>query len=147
MASRWGTPTWVFFHTLISKIDESKYLDMREELLGHIKRLCEVLPCPDCADHATHYLSNIHHVRLHTKDSFKRMLVQFHNQVNHRRLKPSFSYDQVNIYDNLNLRYIVNVFTAEFTKPLHNPRYFSDSMARTSRVRIVVEWLRVKGLI
>lgn len=146
-AARWGTPTWVFFHTIIAKIDESKYMDYREELLGNIKRLCEVLPCPDCADHATRFLSKIHASRLPSKESFKQMLFYFHNHVNYRRHQPAFSYDKIAIYDTLNLSYITNVFVTEFTRPLHNPRYFTDGMARNTRVKVMVDFLRSKGLI
>jgi len=147
MTARWGTPTWVFFHTLIAKIDESKYMECRDDLLGHIKRLCEVLPCPDCAEHAIAHLSRIHIQSLPTKDSFKHMLLQFHNQVNYRRYQPGFSSDKLVVYDKLNLGYLVKVFVHEFTKPLHNPRFFSDGMARNARVQMVVQWLKVKGLI
>ena len=133
MGSRvWGIPTWIFLHTLIAKLPDEKYV--ADEMLTQLKQLCSVLPCPDCANHATSYLNKIHAKHVPTRESFRQMLWTFHNAVNVRLKKPIFRLEQLAIYDRVHLGYVYATFLREFTKPLHNPRLFMDSM---SRMRIV----------
>ena len=59
MSKSWANPTWFFFHTLIEKIHPNHYLVIKEEVMAYIKKICSMLPCPDCAQHATHYMTQI----------------------------------------------------------------------------------------
>ena len=143
MGSRtWGIPTWIFLHTLVAKLPDHAYV--AEEVLGHVKRLCSVLPCPDCAGHATSYLEKIHAKHVPTREAFRQMLWTFHNSVNIRLKKPVFRYEQLAIYDRVHLGYVYATFLREFMKPLHNPRLFMDSMARTRIVDDFKAWMATK---
>ena len=76
-----------------------------------------------------------------TLDSFKKILFDFHNIVNLRLKKKIYSYDYLSIYDNLNFNIIFNVFSTEFTKPLHDTRYISDIMFRQRKMKELKQWL------
>ena len=52
----WGPPTWILFHTLIEKLSDEGYSKIGLALFGYIRRICNNLPCPDCAQHATSFL-------------------------------------------------------------------------------------------
>lgn len=137
----WGISTWIFFHTLAAKVKPDKYECIKIELLQYIKSLCNILPCPDCAEHATAYMKLIHIQYLPTSESFKQMLFDFHNRVNLRLKKQIYTYDYLTIYDNLNFYIIYHAFSREFTKPLHNTRFIADNMFRKRKLLELKEWI------
>jgi hypothetical protein len=55
----WGPHTWTFFHVLGETINESTYDKIFPSLFIYIKRICSLLPCPDCARHATLFLKKL----------------------------------------------------------------------------------------
>ena len=71
----WGEPTWTFFHTLIEKIKDEDYDTEKEVLLKFIKNICSNLPCPDCKQHATNYMSKITIKHIATKEMFKKSII------------------------------------------------------------------------
>ena len=137
MARAWGMPTWIFLHTLIAKMPESEY--KANETLSQIKSLCAVLPCPDCASHATQFFASINAKHVPTKESFKQLLWRFHNTVNLRTRKQMFPLEKLSIYDTISFQVVYNVFITEFMRPQHNPKLFTDSMMR----RRVIDGLRI----
>ena len=88
----WGPATWILFHTLAEKVKEDKFPIIKYQLISFIKQICQSLPCPDCAQHATQLLSqykNYHLIK--TKEDFKFFLFNFHNMVNARLKVPPAS--------------------------------------------------------
>jgi hypothetical protein len=146
MSKSWGNPTWFFFHTLIEKITPVQYDSLKQDLLRHIKIICSMLPCPDCANNATQYMKQIKHP-LPTKDSFKQFLYQFHNNVNSRTRKKLYNYDDLTMYANVNLSVCYKLFRQEFTKKTYNPRMFMESMGRNKYIRELDSWLLSNKLI
>jgi hypothetical protein len=65
---RWAGPTWLILHTLAEKIDESKFNDIRVELLNTIYTICTILPCPLCATHAKKYLDGVNFNTIKNKE-------------------------------------------------------------------------------
>ena len=55
----WGPPTWTLFHTLAEKIHEDTYPILGPQLFYHIKNICRNLPCPECSQHASTFLTKI----------------------------------------------------------------------------------------
>ena len=45
----WGPPVWRFFHTLAEKMNEDKFQELGPQLFNLIRKICRVLPCPDCS--------------------------------------------------------------------------------------------------
>jgi len=93
---KWGEPTWFLLHTLSVKVKESEFKRIRIELLNRIYAICINLPCPDCANHAKHYLDGINFNTIQTKEDLKLMLYNFHNAVNKKKGYSFFPYDQFN---------------------------------------------------
>ena len=139
MAKAWGMPTWVFMHTLLAKMPDEQYIP--STTLSQIKALCSVLPCPDCAAHATQYLAKVEPKHVPTKEAFQQMLWRFHNHVNVRTRKPVFAIEGLAIYKTLSLQVVYNVFVYEFTKPQNIPRLFMDSMMRARIMERFKAWL------
>jgi len=83
--NKWGPPTWTLLHTLAEKITETGYQRIGMQLFGQIYRICNSLPCPDCADHATRFLAKVNVSALKTKTDLKNILYVFHNVVNVRK--------------------------------------------------------------
>lgn len=137
----WGIPTWMFFHTLLAKINPDKYDIIKIELLQYITSICNILPCPTCREHASNYIKKIKIQQLPTLDSFKRMIFDFHNHVNVRLKKKIYTYDYLSVYDHLNFTVIFNAFVKEFTKSFHDTRYISDIMFRQRKVVEIKHWI------
>jgi hypothetical protein len=146
MSKSWANPTWFFFHTVIEKINPEQYVIIKQELLNHIKNICSILPCPDCASHAVQYMKQIKQPPL-TKEAFKYMLFQFHNSVNLRTKKPLFNYTSMEMYSRVNLQICYILFRNEFIKKTYNPRMLMDSMNRTNYIKKLDKWLTDQKLI
>jgi hypothetical protein len=140
MSKSWANPTWFFFHTLIEKIHPDQYSIIKNELLGQIKNICSILPCPDCANHATEYMKQIKQPPP-DKEGFKRMLYQFHNTVNVMTKKQLFRYEEMEMYSRVNLTVCYSLFRREFVKKTYNPKMLMDSMNRTSYIKKLDIWM------
>lgn len=145
MSKSWANPTWFFFHTLIEKIHPNHYLVIKEELMSHIKQICSMLPCPDCAQHATQYMNQITTPK--TKEDCKLMLYIFHNSVNARLRKPLYNYNEMNMYCYVNLPVCYKLFRDQFLKKTNNPKMFLESMGRARFIQQLDVWLKNQILI
>ena len=58
MSYKWSMPTWQFFHSFSTKIQEEFYKSHISECLSLIKEICGVLPCPYCQSHANDFFKN-----------------------------------------------------------------------------------------
>jgi len=88
--NRWGPPIWTFFHVLAEKINEEQFHSVFPILFGFIRRICRILPCPECSEHATIFLSKVNPSGVRNKDDFRNIMCIFHNVVNRRKQKPAF---------------------------------------------------------
>jgi hypothetical protein len=146
MSKSWGTPTWIFFHVLIEKINPEQYNTIKQGLLNHIKKICALLPCPDCAQHATQYMKQFKYPPP-TKEDFKQLMYHFHNTVNVRTRKQVYNFTDMTIYERYNLTICYQIFRHEFTKKTFNPRLFIDSMSRNKYTQELDQWLITNKLI
>ena len=91
----WGNATWYLFHTMAEKIREEHFTTTKYEIFAFIVKICSILPCPECSQHASSILkqANIHNIK--TKIHFIEFLRQFHNMVNKRLNKPEFTAEEV----------------------------------------------------
>lgn len=88
---KWGEPTWFLFHVLAQKVKPEHFKRIRNELLDIIYTVCNNLPCPDCAAHASKYIASVNFNKIQTKEELKDMLFVFHNTVNERKGFPMFN--------------------------------------------------------
>ena len=128
--SVWGPPIWTLFHTLAEKINPDKFQMLFPELFNLIFRICRVLPCPDCSQHAVHFLTRVNPTGVRNKDDFKNIMCIFHNVVNRRKNKTLFHpLNLTNVYGNNNIINAYNNFVSVFhTKG--NMRLLAESFQR-----------------
>ena len=65
--SDWGTPTWIFMHTLAEKVHENSFLMIGPKLIDMMRQICSNLPCPDCTGHATRFWASVNVASIKTK--------------------------------------------------------------------------------
>lgn len=125
----WGPPIWYFFHTLAEQIKDDKFNEIFIQLFSYIKRICRCLPCPDCSNHATHFLSKVNPVGIRCKQDLKNVMFFFHNTVNKRKSKPIFDVNNLSQYSNTPIIVAYNNFVAVF-KTKGNMKLLADSFQR-----------------
>ena len=141
MSKSWGTPTWYFFHTMVEKIKVEHYNDIKVNILGYIKKLCTVLPCPDCRDHAVNYLRNFNIGQMPTKEHMKMFMFNFHNTVNARLGHRQYLLQDLEIYKRGNFVKIFYYCKQEMMRPRHN-KLLADSMSRRININKMEKWLQ-----
>jgi hypothetical protein len=140
----WGPPIWTLFHTLVEKVNEKYYHLIYQQLFNTIKQICAFLPCPECSNDATIFLSKIKIQNLNTKINFKNMLYLFHNHVNRKKNKPLFNFSNMNVYKNKNLVLVIKNFISVYNTK-GNMRLLTESFQRQFVINNFRKWL-IKNL-
>ena len=135
----WGPATWTLFHVLAENVNEHMYPRIAGQLFDVIKRICSALPCPECAQDATHYLAKVKLHELKSKNDFKNFIYVFHNYVNAKKRKPLFKYINLEVYKRYNIVSVFNRFIS-FYHTKGNMRLLSESFQRQLIVKNVREW-------
>jgi len=100
---RWSIPTWMFFHGIAEKVDETYYKNNYKDIFDIIRTICQNLPCPYCREHATSYCKTLTDNKINTKEKLKNELFIFHNYVNKRLDKKIFNESILNKYKTINI--------------------------------------------
>jgi hypothetical protein len=141
MSKNWGPCTWFLFHTLAEKIKEEQFNDNKETLIKLILRICDNLPCPDCAFHARKQMSNLNANSIKTKEDLKLMLHSFHNIVNQRLNKPVFTVEELNNKYKLSITSnVIQYFIQIWSKRSHNPKLMTEDLHKSRTVVDIVNW-------
>lgn len=138
----WGEPTWLLFHTLAHKVNDTMFPQVRAELLNTIYSICANLPCPDCAEHAKTYLSKINFSSaIKTKNDLKLALFIFHNEVNKRKGAPIFHYSELDSkYSNAVTINIIYNFMNSFEKKSKSIRMIANDTYRARVADSLKTW-------
>jgi len=136
----WGPPIWKFFHSLVENIKDEHFNDVGFPCFNIIKQICKNLPCPDCSNHATQFLSSIRFQHIKTKNDFKHLIYIFHNVVNKKKNKPLFNVSDLNIYNKTNIIQQFNNFVASY-KTRGQMKLMADGFARDITVKSVKKFL------
>ena len=145
MASKdtWGPSTWTLFHTLAEKVKDAHFNDLKSELLQYVKRICANLPCPDCAAHATNFISKLTSDQFATKQNFKLFLFHFHNSVNMRTKKQPFTVEELNSrYSRANTFVVVPHFIKVYSHRNTNVRLLVNSFQKDIMIKEFIKWIR-----
>ena len=138
--SVWGPPTWILFHTLTEKLSDEGFNNVGLSLFNYIKRICNNLPCPDCAQHATQFLSKVNISNIKSKTDLKNLIYIFHNMVNKRKNKPMYNVNDLEKYKNINTIEKYNNFVAHF-KTKGNMKLLADSFQRRILLNDFKKWM------
>jgi len=130
---------------MAEKINAEFYIKNRWQVFDMLKQICKFLPCPDCAGHATHFLSNVKIVSIPNKQQFKAMLFCFHNSVNKRVDKPVFKSNSLAIYRNYNIGIALHNFLIFYAKRYNGTiqaGITSTEITRKKVARSVTTWFK-----
>jgi hypothetical protein len=143
----WGPPVWTMFHTLAEKLNEShiKHQAIKGELFTFIKRICNFLPCPECSKDATKFLSRVKPSDIQTKQQLIHMLYVFHNHVNMKKRKTSFSCDNLNLYKAQKIGFVLNRFAVAYNTK-GNMNLMSESFQRQRILSEFKYWILANHL-
>jgi hypothetical protein len=138
---KWGEPTWFLFHTMAQKIKDEHFGSMRLSILNIISLICNNLPCPDCANHASEYMKKLNPNSIRTKEDLKLMLFQFHNVVNQRKGYPAFSVDNLDTkYSSAITVNIIQNFMFFFQDKHYSIRMIANDMHRKRIAELLKTW-------
>jgi len=138
----WGPAIWYFFHILAEKMKTDSFSVIGREFLDIIKSICASLPCPTCSIHAKQHLDKIHTHTIRSKEDLKRMLLNFHNEVNKRTGKPEFTLNELNEkYSKGNVSKIIPVFFKFFEDKHKSVHMLSNDMYTMRISRNIRKWL------
>jgi hypothetical protein len=142
LISEWGPIIWKFFHTIVESVNEDNYNKVYKELFQYIKSICNLLPCPQCSNHAKEYLKNVKDIHISTKNDFRNMLFNFHNDVNKRNNKVLFKIEDIEVYKRYSLVNCYNNFIKIFSKK-GNFNQINQSFQRKLILQKYIKWMQV----
>lgn len=114
----WGNPTWLFLHTLVSKIKSDNFSKIKQYIQDIIIKLSTNLPCPECSNHSSQFLKNVKFENVKSKEDFIEILYVFHNDVNKRLNKEIFPKENLKNYESFDIEKLFNNVYTEFNKPM-----------------------------
>ena len=136
----WGQNTWIFMHTLAEKIREESFALIGQDLILMLIKICNNLPCPECAQHAKQFWSNVKVSNIKTKKDLIDLLFVFHNMVNKRKQIVAFKYENLKIYEK---KSVIETFNT-FIKTFHtrgNMNLISESFHRKMLISSLRTWI------
>ena len=136
----WGPPIWTLFHVLAETINAEHYNKIFPQLFMLIKRVCAFLPCPECSQHATHFLAKLKPNDVSNKESFKNTFYLFHNMVNYRKKKPLYNYTNMEKYKYIPLTNAFNNFVRVYNTK-GNMKMLAESFRRQMVIKDFRYWL------
>ena len=137
----WGEPTWHFLHTISEKVLDSRFADIRVELLNILYMVCTNLPCPTCAEHAKGYMAGLNFNAISDKQTLKEFFWNFHNMLNIQKGLPFVSFPEAeDKYSRAYTRLIIHNFILSFDKK--RTHLMANDFYRRRISGIVREWLQ-----
>ena len=122
--SVWGPCVWYLFHTMSYHIKDTNAIEFEKTKTEFVKfafRIATNLPCPECSQHATQYVSRINPASIKTKEQLKDVFIDFQNAVNRRKGKPVFTREEAYAkYKTANVRLVIEYFFQIYGKKTVN---------------------------
>lgn len=139
MSYTWGPPIWTLFHTIIEHVPEEKFNVVGQTIFIFINRICRLLPCPECQEHAKKYLSN-QRVNTASKKALREFIHKFHNMVNRYKKYKEPTIEILDQYRTKSLSEVYNKFVSVFSSR-GNIRMLADTMQRNMILKDFKTWL------
>ena len=136
--SVWGPATWRFLHTVAAKIRPESFASQRNELITLVRKVCDVLPCPECRSHALQNLNRANFSNIKSRDDLINFLFEFHNMVNAQTRKPKQMPDVLCRYESYKFGTVINEFAMVYSATSNISKLMNDSFRR----KMFLTWLR-----
>jgi hypothetical protein len=110
---KWGPPTWSLIHTLIETAQKTNFINFNNfkiQLFNIIKNICIFSSCPTASHNSKIFFEKTDLNKLNNINDFKILLYIFHNFINSKRRVQLFNYNDMNIYENINIKLAYNNF-------------------------------------
>jgi len=142
----WGNAVWILFHTLAHKL-KPEYNKEVPILFSHINSICSNLPCPDCQEHATEFLSRINVKAItSSREALIQFLFVFHNTVNKRLNIPPFPNESLNtMYSRANTRNVVSHFINIMSLNMNNEKLMMDAFRRKNYMNSFIRYINANS--
>lgn len=106
----WGNTIWYLFHGMAEKL-KPEYDEFAIEIVHMINKICIILPCEDCSNHAKKTLKKCNLKSINTREKLKDFVWKFHNIVNEKLNKELVSKEtRDELYKNIKLSNIIYNF-------------------------------------
>jgi hypothetical protein len=125
---------------LAEKINDEHFHSIFPSLFGFIRRICSILPCPECSQHATSFLSKVNPAGVRNKNDFRNIMCIFHNVVNKRKQKQVFDGTKLTErYGGIGTIFAYNSFVSAF-QTKGNMKLLADTFQRTLVLADFKKW-------
>ena len=142
---KWGQITWIFLHTLSMKITPEQYPTLKDSLFLLVVMICKALPCPECSEHAVHYMKK--KTPPETVELFRLFLWEFHNVVNVNTKKQKVSQEELNKYKNTDLTVVFQFVQQSWLHQPYNPNLIPKQIIIKQTLQHTHTWLTSNKLI
>ena len=118
--NKWGNSIWIFFHTLVEKINENQYDKIIIKLIDYIYKICELLPCETCSKKSIQILNKLDlKNNAKNKEQLKFLIFKLHNIVNLKTKKKVEEKIILDNYLNNNIMIVYENFIKSFKPKIY----------------------------
>ena len=136
LLKQWGPITWYVFHSLSYKLDKND-VTFSKVLFNEFSKICNILPCPICRNHAKKYL---YKKKINNQYELTNFFFDFHNNVNRRNKKRLFTMEEFETkYSKANINVILKNFERVMT--LNSYKLSIDTFERERVVKIFCKFI------
>jgi hypothetical protein len=139
--SVWGPPIWTFFHVLSCKVKEDKFTQFIKSWHPLMIKICGLLPCPECSQHATQFLGRVNLKDVPNKETYMNLLHFFHNSVNKRKGKPHFPPSFLEKYKHMDIQLSLKQFLRAYNVK-GNMNMINESFRRSFVIKDIQNWIK-----
>ena len=136
----WGPSTWLFMHTLAAKLKDSSFPVVGPQLIHVFIKICNNLPCPECAQHSKLFWSKVKTNNIKNKNDIINLLFVFHNIVNQKKNNKPFKYENLKYYETKNVIETYNTFSKNFNTR-GNMNLINESFHRNMMLTSLKTWM------
>ena len=89
----WGYHQWTMLHLMAHVYPENPNSMRQESMLKYLQGMSMNMPCPGCVYHYVNYFKS-NPPKVESRTALKKYLVDFHNEVNKRTGKRTYTYEE-----------------------------------------------------
>ena len=140
--AEWGPLIWKVLHCITIKIKDEAFPNERNSLIYIISGICANLPCPQCASHANGIIKKYKLKDVKTKNDIIKFVYFMHNQVNKRLNKQIFLFENIQEYNNYNIKQLLNDYYNMCINSKYNEKMMLHSYHRKAFLKIFSDYFK-----
>lgn len=140
--AEWGPLIWKVLHCITIKIKDNEFINEREKIIQIITGICSNLPCPQCASHASGLIKKYKLKNMKTKNDIIKFVYLIHNQVNKKLKKQTYSFDNIQIYNDFSIKSLLNDYYNMNLREKYGEKMMLHSYHRKTFMKIFCDYFR-----